>query len=62
MSDAAKVLMLVILRDEAYKNPNLKLRLAALKLYRDEIDKIPYNMFRHDQLDADIAKLEEIVK
>ena len=29
---------------------------------RDEIDKIPENMFHHNDLDADIKELEEKIK
>lgn len=59
MSNLSKVYMLSILRDQAYREPNLSLRLAALKFYRDEIDKIPENMFHHNELDLDIKKLEQ---
>ena len=58
MSNMSKVFMLSILKDQAYKEPNLSIRLAALKVYRDEIDKIPENMFHHNELDADIKELE----
>lgn len=62
MSSVAKVFMLSFLANQAYHEPNKKLRLIALKIYRDEIDKIPENMFHHKGLDADIKKLEQEIE
>jgi len=47
-----------VFKDMAYKETNPKLKLAALCVFRDKIDAQPDNPFRHDELDAEIKKLE----
>ena len=56
---ANEAFMLSIFRDSAYKETNPRLKLAALKFYRDKIDASPEHIFKHNELDADIKELEE---
>ena len=53
-----EVFIWTVFKDQAYKETNPRLKLAALKMYRDKLDSMTDNPFKHDELDADIKGLE----